>query len=74
MWLTLVSLEAQELEDDDLSLEIERLKKNAWILEVWRLCHRRANEEDEVGCVRVNGRRGRRRKEKRGFFSKFSNS
>ena len=32
MWLTLVPLEAQELEDDDLSLEMERLKKIAHIL------------------------------------------
>ena len=36
MWLTLVPLEAQELEDDDLSLEMERLKKIAHILrEIW---------------------------------------
>jgi hypothetical protein len=33
MWLTLVPLEAQELEDDDLSLEMERLKKIAHIFE-----------------------------------------
>jgi hypothetical protein len=32
MWLTWVSLEAKELEDDDLSLEMERLKKIAQIL------------------------------------------
>ena len=32
MWLTLVPLEAQELEDDDLSLEMERLKKIAHIM------------------------------------------
>ena len=32
MWLTLVPLEAQELEDDDLSLEMERLNKISHIL------------------------------------------
>jgi hypothetical protein len=51
MWLTLVPLEAQELEDDDLSLEMLRLKKIAHILREILFALREQvgrSEEDEV--------------------------